>query len=250
MGGDGGVVPSKRKFMEHGQSKTGGESQNRVLTAQHRIGHCRVSDEPLAEPIAACELGNLYNKDALLDRLLNKTLDGAFKHIRGLRDVITCRFTPSAGEGGGAVPYMCPITRTPFTHAQPFVVVRTTGWVLSDAAVRELGVAALQADHGPFEDDDLIRLLPEAEEEAALRRRMQARRERRHAEKERRKKDKKSKKKSKEAARARAAAPPTLRTPSTAMVQGVAAAARAAVSAQAGRDAFKSIFAPGPGDGS
>jgi hypothetical protein len=30
------------------------------------------------------------------------------------------------------------------TAKQPFVVIRTTGWVLSDRAIREIGVANLQ----------------------------------------------------------------------------------------------------------
>lgn len=35
-----------------------------------------------------CELGYLYNKDAVLSALLDRTLDPTFEHLRGLKDLM------------------------------------------------------------------------------------------------------------------------------------------------------------------
>lgn len=41
-------------------------------------------------------------------------------------------------------PYICPVTMVEMNARQPFVVVRTTGWVLSERAIKEIGLANLQ----------------------------------------------------------------------------------------------------------
>lgn len=43
---------------------------------------CAASNELLTQPIVACELGNLFNKEAVLTALLERTLNPAFAHIR------------------------------------------------------------------------------------------------------------------------------------------------------------------------
>lgn len=50
-----------------------------------RTHHCALSGERLSEPIAACELGGVYNKEALISALLDRTLNAKFSHIRGLK---------------------------------------------------------------------------------------------------------------------------------------------------------------------
>merc|ERR550532_3316502 len=41
----------------------------------------------------ACELGNLYNKEAILTHLLSKNDVPQLRHIRGLKDLIKCKIT-------------------------------------------------------------------------------------------------------------------------------------------------------------
>lgn len=61
--------------------------------------------------------------------------------------------------------YLCPVTREGFDGSHPFVVIWSTGKVISMKALKEMGIEALQAEYGPFEDTDLVRLLPQSEAE-------------------------------------------------------------------------------------
>ncbi len=48
----------------------------------------------------------------------------------------------------------------------PFVVIWSTGFVLSEKAVKEVGINDLQDEYGPFNEKDIVKLLPlEAEQD-------------------------------------------------------------------------------------
>ncbi len=120
---------------------------------------CSLSSEPLIQPIVACELGNLFNKEAILTALLNKSLPASFSHIRGLKDlkqlILTC--VPDYHEGGDVAQFKCPVTQVEFNGIQPFVVLWNSGWVLSESAIRELGIQALTGEYGIFSEEDIIK---------------------------------------------------------------------------------------------
>merc|ERR1719356_2191288 len=56
-----------------------------------RMSTCRISQEPLRDPVVACRLGDLYNKEALIGALLNKSMPSELSHVRALKDVKECR---------------------------------------------------------------------------------------------------------------------------------------------------------------
>ncbi|CAN0426355.1 unnamed protein product [Pylaiella littoralis] len=191
MGGDGGVIAAKREYMQScgdvfgmkgGMAKT---ALNRTETAELRTKVCAVSNERLREPVAACQLGYLYNKDVLLSGLLNRDLNPAFNHIRGLKDIVECKLTPNPAFGkedrtfDGPEParFMCPVTLQEMNGAHAFVVLMTTGWVMSEKATKEVGVAGLQEEYGPFTEDDIVGLAPTDEEREVLTRKLIAKRE-------------------------------------------------------------------------
>lgn len=53
--------------------------------------------------------------------------------------------------------FCCPVTRVEMNGVHPFVVVWTTGHVLSEKALKEVGAGALQVEYGPFAEEDVIR---------------------------------------------------------------------------------------------
>ena len=118
----------------------------------------------------SCELGNLFNKTAILTALLDKSLqvNPAFSYIRSRKDLQTLKLTanPDQSEKGSA-PFICPVTKLEMNGQLPFVIVWTTGHVLSEKAVREIGSAGLQAEYGPFGSADLVKLCPLEEEQPA-----------------------------------------------------------------------------------
>ena len=192
MGGDGGTIQVGRKFLR-GQEEQKRESKDVRYEQKVRSENCAQSSLPLVEPIVACELGNLYSKENLLTALVDKTLNKTCSHLRGLKDIRQLIFHASssssassaAGSSASAAgaddeassKWACPITQQPFNGVLPFVFIWTTGHVLSEKAVAELGVEALQ-EYGPFTPQDVIRLLPSEHEAPAQAVAMDARRER------------------------------------------------------------------------
>mmetsp|Transcript_17404 Transcript_17404/g.29160 ORF Transcript_17404/g.29160 Transcript_17404/m.29160 type:complete len:309 (+) Transcript_17404:96-1022(+) len=193
MGGDGGVFAVNRKFFSacRNTSKDGQtdatENEERQIKLTKRFVKCKtcaISNELLVEPVVACRLGFLYNKESLITALLEKTLHHNFSHIKGLKSVKQVVLTPNSDVGGGgrvvagsggkedsdvSSPYMCPVTQLPFNGLYSFVVIWTTGHVLSEKALREIGMEGLQLEYGPFTEADVVALLP-AEEELSSRR--------------------------------------------------------------------------------
>ncbi|XP_071682904.1 replication termination factor 2 [Lolium perenne] len=53
-----------------------------------RFTCCALSGEPLAAPAVVDRLGNLFNKEPLVEALLHKRLPKALSHIRGPKDMI------------------------------------------------------------------------------------------------------------------------------------------------------------------
>jgi len=199
MGGDGGVIATQRAFARGVGKKDdkAREARNVHLDQATRASQCALTNEPLREPIVCCELGNLYNKEAILACLLEKTLPNELQHIRGLKDLKTLRFTRNAGPSGSASSsssssssssaenassaFVCPVTKDEFNGLHPFVAIWSTGFVLSEKAVREIGYEGLQEEYGPFTADNLIKLNPLESDMDSVRAQMHHRRELRAA---------------------------------------------------------------------
>lgn len=229
MGGDGGVIAAKREYMQScgdvfgmkgGMAKT---KLNRTETAELRTKVCAISNERLREPVAACELGYLFNKDTLLSGLLERNLNSAFGHIRGLKDIVECRLTPNpafekegrAMEGPEPSRFMCPVTLQEMNGAHAFVVLFSTGWVMADKAIKEVGVDSLQEEYGPFTAEDVIPLAPTDEEREAATRALLAKRELARAAKSAKKASKKSARREKSATAAAISSSSSSRRPAS-----------------------------------
>ena len=84
MGGDGGSIPTRSDLvkLKDKEKKADPHEQQKI-----RWSYCTMSNQPLAEPVVADELGNLYNKEHVLKYLVDrknnpeKHYDAAFQHI-------------------------------------------------------------------------------------------------------------------------------------------------------------------------
>lgn len=72
------------------------------------------------------------------------------------------------------IKYICPVTLVPFNGVNSFVVIWSSGYVLTERSIRELGIESLQSEYGPFTEGDIIHLLPSEEELILRRARLQA----------------------------------------------------------------------------
>ena len=230
MGGDGGVISTKRAYMRETNmgKKDEKEAINKNELRDTKVRTCAMSGEPLREPIVACRLGNLYNKDAVLGALIARSegKSAQFGHIRKMKDVVGCVLTAVASDdpaavaavvaaaaaaGGGASEavdatayhsvsnagqFMCPITRDEFNGNHPFCVIWASGAVVSQKALDQVPSETCLVTGKPFSAADVFRLAPDEGELLAMRQREAARRA----------EEKRSKKSSKHAARAVTAA--------------------------------------------
>ena len=124
MGNDGGSIPTRRELVKSSAAALSTTQVKEIQTEQqeHYWSTCALSHQRLSHPIVSDALGTFYNKDAVLDYLLDVGKEGgemekgelekrgeAFKdRLRGLRDVVEVRFQT---EGpGGDQRWVCPVT--------------------------------------------------------------------------------------------------------------------------------------------
>lgn len=140
-----------------------------------RFTCCALSGEPLAAPAVADRLGNLYNKEPLVEALLHKRLPRALSHIRGLRDMVPIHLHPRPGAdaAGDEVRFQCPVTGLEFNGKYQFLALRGCGHVLSVKALKEVKTSACLVCHEEFGEADKMPINGTEEEVAELRKRME-----------------------------------------------------------------------------
>ena len=92
MGADGGTIPTRCELVKTRQKP---EQKDKDSVRIYKWQYCNLTQQPLVRPIVACELGKLYNKEAIIEKLLNAKSEGTSgerdyvaDHIRSLKDVI------------------------------------------------------------------------------------------------------------------------------------------------------------------
>jgi hypothetical protein len=142
-------------------SAASAEVDAKLEAIRSRWRTCTLSQLPLAAPVVCDDLGHLFNKDGLLEAMLQKALPARLSHIRGLRDVfnVTLKFADAAdgkkdaagGDADNAVAHFaCPVTMLPANGRNRFVATRGCGCVLSERAVREVPSATCLVCGGPL----------------------------------------------------------------------------------------------------
>lgn len=193
MGCDGGSIPRRDELVKLKKKE---EKPDPNEVERIKWSSCAISKEPLKEPIVACELGFIYNKEAVIRHLLDKTMDNSFKHIRNLKDLIPARFIPNPAfdakeEDKPVAPFICPITLIEVGRHR-FSLLKSCGCVLSERALREVPSTTCLQCGKPFSASDIIPLNPSPEELEELRQGMEARRNEEKWDKKEKKRDKKS----------------------------------------------------------
>jgi len=194
MGGDGGSIPGRADMVRtagyrfvrnlggmgynpNTQVRAGDEKFNRTTERSIRWRTCAISQEPLARPFVACRLGNLYNKECLITRLLSKTLPVNAMHIRSLKDIRDCKVV--LNEKTNCI--MCPIACVDLDGGIKGQIIWTCGCVLSERATKN--VPATQGSDSdspnclscgePYVKEDVIPLIPDDDELIELKNRLE-----------------------------------------------------------------------------
>ncbi|KAL8217120.1 hypothetical protein R6Q57_023957 [Mikania cordata] len=134
--------------------------------------NCALSNEPLKRPIVIDYLGNVFNKQALVEALLGKKLPKAFAHIKGLKDMISVELESIPGPDSD-VKFQCPITGLEFNGKYKFYALKSCGHVLSAKALKEVKSSTCHVCHKEFAESDKIVINGNEEEVIALREKME-----------------------------------------------------------------------------
>ncbi|CBZ51268.1 zgc:55448, related [Neospora caninum Liverpool] len=156
MGGDGGSVPTRAdmvktkgyKFLRNlggmgyvpnTQVRESDERFGRNESRDLQLSTCALSQEPLRPPIVTCRLGRLYNKEAVLTKLVQKALPPHMKHITSMKDIKQCK-----AEINEATNFLvCPISRVDIRSGIKASIIWPCGCVISAKALN--AAAAVEA---------------------------------------------------------------------------------------------------------
>ncbi|XP_076597439.1 replication termination factor 2 [Chaetodon auriga] len=190
MGCDGGTIPKRHELVK-GPKKVEKVDKNAELAAKWK--YCALSQEKLRRPIVACELGRLYNKDAVIEFLLDKSAERpnaeAVTHIRGIKDIKELNLTDNPeweGERRNAKGdryedihcgmFICPVVGLEMNGKHRFCYLQTCGCVFSDRAMKEVKTEICHKCGDPFKDEDVVVLNGTKDEVEKLREKMDERR--------------------------------------------------------------------------
>uniref|UniRef100_A0A0X3Q048 Replication termination factor 2 n=1 Tax=Schistocephalus solidus TaxID=70667 RepID=A0A0X3Q048_SCHSO len=178
MGGDGGSIPRRVELVRNKREQE--KAEKSALNAA-RWKHCALSEQPLRQPIVACKLGRLYNKEAIIEKLLDSTKfsSKAADHIKRLKDVRELKLTPDTSENqspAGTIPsaegksekFCCPIMNIEMNGSYPFVFSWVCGCVVSKRAFDAVKDSACLLCSKKYEPKDIILLNPESEEDQMI----------------------------------------------------------------------------------
>ncbi|XP_046919404.2 replication termination factor 2 [Dermatophagoides farinae] len=192
MGCDGGTIPRRDELVRTKKKK---EAKDKEAEIAAKWKYCAISSKDLTKPIVSCELGRLYNKDAVIEYLLNKEAPNSslLSHIRNLKDVVTLKLTPKSNDekastesnGTNDYKFVCPIVGLEMNGKYKFMYFRTCGCVVSERAIKEVKSQVCLSCNKPFTDDDLIVLNGDDDEIDDLKNRMTIRRNKLKEEKKR-----------------------------------------------------------------
>jgi hypothetical protein len=181
MGNDGGSIPKRIELVKEKQKEVRPD-QNAMKIATWFF--CALSKRPLQDPVVACALGKLYNKEAIIEYLLNKNAYGdgdiICSHITSMKDVKSLKLTanPVFKETNGASiahfdqgmvsRFICPITMKEMNGKLKFVYLESCGCVFSEQGLKEVPSAACVQCGKSFKQENIITINPIPAEQEKL----------------------------------------------------------------------------------
>ncbi|EDV23447.1 uncharacterized protein TRIADDRAFT_58086 [Trichoplax adhaerens] len=159
MGNDGGSIPRRGELVK---TKKKPEKVEKDYELQARWRHCTITQQHLQLPMVGCELGKLYNKDAIIEYLLDKESSDNCPHIRGLKDVkeLKLAINPAYSENDSKrwvadsyydhqdSEFICPVVG--------FCFLWNCGCVLSERALKEIPIKKCPSCNKEYDDNDII----------------------------------------------------------------------------------------------
>lgn len=158
MGCDGGTIPKRSELVRNKKNDEDKKDKNAESAAKWQF--CALSGLPLSEPIVSCQLGRLYNKEAICTYLVEKRLrkkekdttkiraNPLMRHITKLNHVRTLKLSKkpqsskaqqaSSASDAFRATYVCPISGLEMNGRYGFCYSWACGCVVSEKAFKEV----------------------------------------------------------------------------------------------------------------
>lgn len=156
MGCDGGTIPRRNELVRTKKKK---EVTDKDAEIAAKWKYCAISSKELVAPIVSCELGRLYNKDAVIEYLLNKEAPNfsMLSHIRNLKDVVTLKLKLKDNVNKNQdYKFVCPVVGLEMNGKYRFLYIRTCGCVISERAIKEVKSQQCLVCNKPYTENDQI----------------------------------------------------------------------------------------------
>uniref|UniRef100_UPI00358EC1A0 replication termination factor 2 n=1 Tax=Myxine glutinosa TaxID=7769 RepID=UPI00358EC1A0 len=190
MGCDGGTIPKRHELVKGPKKPIQVDKDANIMA---RWFHCALSQEKLCPPIVSCELGRLYNKECVLEYLLDKSQAKCGQriamHIRNLKDICELKLTENPAWLGGqmdrkgdkyedlhAARFICPISGLEMNGKHRFCFLHGCKCVIAERALKEIKTETCPQCGAGFTKNQLIMLNGTVEEIEVLGQRMEERR--------------------------------------------------------------------------
>jgi hypothetical protein len=179
MGNDGGSIPTRRELVkEAAKNKTATELKESQHEQQEYYWTTDpISQKPLAQPVVSDCSGKLYNKDTILEFLV----EGSRKEdaetvtlgaVKSLKDVVEVKFDVDGdtSKNNGSVSHenwKCPITGDKLGPGAKAVYLVPCGHAFSGSAIKEVSGEKCLVCETKYASNDIIPILPTAETDLA-----------------------------------------------------------------------------------
>lgn len=143
MGCDGGTIPKRDELVRTKKKK---EELSKDVKNAAKWKHCHLSQEQLRKPIVVDLLGYLYNKEALLEYLLDRSkFESGPDYIKSLKDVKELNLTDNPSfsydvskQADDKSMFICPITGLEMNGVYRFFFLHSCGCVFSERAFKTI----------------------------------------------------------------------------------------------------------------
>ncbi|CAI5438135.1 unnamed protein product [Caenorhabditis angaria] len=171
MGADGGTIPKRCELVK---KRTKKEKIDKHVKNATKWRNCQLTQLPLKKPVIACRLGKLYNKEDVINAILNKTIAKSLSasHIKGTKDFVELKLAENKDfkkdnvkgdeyDDVNQTEFLCPITNSPMNGMHSFLVNWLCGCVYSEKAQQEVKSVNCHVCGGPYDATKIVILNPD-----------------------------------------------------------------------------------------
>ena len=180
MGNDGGSIPTRRELVkEAARNKTTAELKESQHEQQEYYWTTDpISQKPLMQPVVSDCSGKLYNKDTILEYLVEGSREEdaeavTLGAVKSLKDIVEVKFevdaeATSKTNGSSTLEvWTCPITGDKLGPGSKAVYLVPCGHAFSGSAIKEVSGEKCLTCETEYASNDVIPILPTAETDIA-----------------------------------------------------------------------------------